>query len=108
VYFYLIWLSIQLTLVSQPVAVFLHEDAVTMATANQTGRLSLLMLERVIDGGFKSEVQHLAQPVRCEDDDEIPATAARRTRDAGEPASAGTQPAIDREGAGAQSQFRQP
>jgi hypothetical protein len=59
-------------------------------------------------GGFKSEVQHLAQPVRCEDDDEIPTTAALRTRDAGEPAAAGTQPAIDREGAGAQSQFRQP
>ena len=31
-------------------------------------------------------MQHRAQPVRCEDDDEIPTTAARRTRDAGEPA----------------------
>ena len=27
-------------------------------------------------GGFKSEVQHLANPVRCEDDDEIQTAAA--------------------------------
>jgi len=47
---------------------------------------------RFTPGGLKSEMQHLATPVRCEDDEKIPTDAARRTRDAGRVATAGDGP----------------
>jgi hypothetical protein len=34
-------------------------------------------------GGLKSEMQDLATPVRCEDDEKTPTYASRRARDAG-------------------------
>jgi len=46
-------------------------------------------VEVEFQGGLKSEMQHLAAPVRCEDDEKIPTDAARRARDAGRAATAG-------------------
>lgn len=46
-------------------------------------------------GGLKSELQHLATPVRCEDDEKIPTDAGRRARDAGCVDAAGQDAARD-------------
>jgi len=55
-----------------------------------------------IQGGLKSEVQHLAPSVRCGDDKKTPTGASRRTHAPGSDDIEGGVPAAHRLGFGAQ------
>lgn len=59
-------------------------------------------------GGLKSEVQHLAPPVRFDDDQKIPTDASRRAHGAGGDEVAGDVPAEHRLGFAAQPIDAQP
>lgn len=52
--------------------------------------------ELVKQGALKSEMQHLAPPVRCDDDEKIPTDASRRAHGAGGDEVAGDVPAEHR------------
>lgn len=80
----------------KPISVFDLSGIPTAVVDDLVGAVLRILYDAIFWGGdLKSEMQRLAAPVRCEDDEKIPADAGRRARDVGRVATARQEPEAD-------------